>query len=275
MSRLLKADFYRMLKNRLSRIALILAIAFPVLLVLLYVGMDVLTTADVEEALAEDVSMFSANTVIGSVYSLTNNIGLVIPAFAGILVCTDHTNGTLRNKIIAGNRRNAIYLSHLIVSIVFAVTVITIYAAITTALALIFFPFSKDPSVNLGLEVFRFITYGTMTFVFAASVSTLFAMTFRNMAPTIIFSIVLSVVLMAVNSVLMLIDYSAFRHIVYAIPTFAGNFLNLGSFSLSALLGGVETNTGVLYAEGMLSYLFFSVLNTVIGLLAFRRRDVK
>ena len=273
MSRLLKADIYRVLKSRLSLIALILAVAFPLLIVLLYAGMQAL--AGFEADAGEDL-LFNANSIIGSVYSVTNNIGLVIPAFAGILACTDYTNGTLRNKVIAGNRRSAIYCSHLIVSILFSVVVITIYAAVTTGLTLLIFPFNRDPSQDLGREILYFVTYGTMTFVFMATVSTLLAMTTRNIAPTLIFTIVLAILLYALNSVVMFIDYERFKYAVYFIPTFGCNFFNLNAFNLFGILAqSVDASKELIYAEGMLSYLFFGAVNTAIGLAVFKKRDIK
>lgn len=273
MKRLLKADIYRVLKSRLTLIALILVLAFPVLIVFLYVGIRALSGLDADMGGMD--MLFNANSIIGSAYSLTNNIGLVLPAFAGILVCMDISNGTFRNKIIAGNRRAEIYLSHLIVSILFSVVMITIYTAMTAGLALLFFPFNTDPSMDLGREILYFIATGTMSFVFIATVSTLFAMTFRSVAPTIIFTIVLSIALMAINSVLLLVDYQPYRYAVYLIPSFTGNFFNLNSFSLTGLIAqGEETSRGLMFAEGMLSYLFFGIVNTVLGLLLFKKRDI-
>ena len=274
MKRLLKADLYRVLKSRLTMIALILVIAFPVMIVLMYGGIRLFTSGLGEDMESLDV-LFTANSLIGSIYSLTNNIGFVLPAFAGILACMDISNGTLRNKVIAGNSRSAIYFSHLIVSILFSVSMITIYAAMTAGLSLLFFPFEKNPSTDLGPEILYFVANGTMTFVFMATVSTLFALTMRSTAPTIIFTIVFSIVLYSICSILMLVNYEPYRHAVYLIPTFTGNFFNLSGFSLAGILGqGEETARGLMFAEGMLSYLFFGALNTVLGLMIFRKRDI-
>lgn len=274
MSRLLKADIYRVVKSRLSLIALILAAAFPVLIVLMYAGIRAIGGMDDPE-LGMDM-LFNANSIIGSVYSLSNNIGLVVPAFAGILVCMDYSNGTLRNKVIAGNRRSAIYLSHLIVSILFSVIIITIYAAVTAGLALLFFPFRTEGFENLGQEILYFVVNGTMTFVFMATFTTMLAMVTRNAAPTIIFTVVFAIALFAINSVIMLIDYEKYKYAVYFIPTFGGNFFTLNNFSLLGLLSDApDVPKDLIFTEGMLSYLFFGIVNTTIGLLVFRKRDLR
>ena len=274
MKGLLRADIYRVLKSRLTLVTLILALAFPVLIVFMYVAIR--AVSGLAGGMEEADFLFNANSIIGSAFSLTNNIGLVIPAFAGILVCSDYGSGTLRNKIIAGNRRPAIYLSHLIVSILFSVILITIYAAVTAGLALLFFPFQKGVGTDLGQEILFFIVNGLLSFAFMATVSTFLAMTLRSIAPTIIFTIVFAMALMAVGSVVMLTDYEPYRYAVYLIPTFTGNFFTLNSLSLAGIIGGVaEESRTLMFAEGILSYLFFGTVHTVAGLLIFRRRDIR
>lgn len=274
MKQLLKADLFRVYKSMLSRIALILALAFPVLIALMFLGFRAI--AEIDSAMDGDM-LFNANTILGSVYSLSNNIGLVVPAFAGILVCTDCTSGTLRNKVIAGNRRAAIYLSHLIVSILFSVVIITIYAAVTAGITLLFFPFSWDAdALDLGREIVCFIANGTMTFVFMATFTTMLAMIFRNAAPTIIFTVVFGIVLYLINTIVGLLNYESYKYAVYFIPTFAGNTFNLNNFSLLGIFGQTApADRGLIFAEGMLSYLFFGAVHTVIGLFAFKKRDIR
>ena len=208
MSRLLKADFYHLRKSRLTLIALILAVAFPVLIVLLYAGLDALT----------------------------------------------------------GDGGNML----------FTLVVITVYALVTVALALVFFPFNWDTTMDLALEIVYFVSYGLMTFAFIATVSTMFALIFRSVAPTIILTIVFSLVLFMVNSILMAVDYESFKHVVYFIPTFGENIFNLNSLSVLSLIHGItDTTRTLIFAEGMLSYLFFGALHTLIGLFFFKKRDLK
>jgi hypothetical protein len=274
MKNLLRADIYRVMKSKLTLVALILALAFPVLIVLLYAGLGAIMDLDPE--IAGTVTLFNANSIIGSAYSMTNNLGLVVPAFAGILVCLDYTNGTLRNKIIAGNRRTAVYMSHLTVSVLFSVVIITIYAAVTAGLALIFFPFDGADSPDRWKEILFFVLNGTMGFVFIATVSTFLAMVTRSVAPTLIFTIVITLVLLAVNTVLALADYHSFRYAAYLIPNFTANFFNLNSMSALGIMGqAAEESRGLMFAEGMLSYLFFGAVNTAAGIVIFNKRDIK
>lgn len=272
MKNLIKADIYRVLRSRLTLIALILALAFPVLIVLMYAGIALISGV-LQDYPGE--SLFSANTIIGSAFSLTNNLGLVIPGFAGILVCLDFTNGTLRNKVIAGNRRAHIYFSHLIVSILFSVIIITIYAAVTAGMAFVFFPFEWDSSASLGLEIFYFIMNGIMTFAFAATFSTMLAMIVRSIAPTIIFTIVFSFALPTIASLVSMVDYKSFKYAAYFIPTFGSNFFNLDGTGIFTLLSeATDASKWLVFTESLLSFVFFGAVNTLIGLSVFRKRDL-
>ena len=159
---------------------------------------------------------------------------------------------------------------------VVSLVVITVYALVTVALALVFFPFNWDTTMDLALEIVYFVSYGLMTFAFIATVSTMFALIFRSVAPTIILTIVFSLVLFMVNSILMAVDYESFKHVVYFIPTFGENIFNLNSLSVLSLIHGItDTTRTLIFAEGMLSYLFFGALHTLIGLFFFKKRDLK
>ena len=268
---LLKADFYRVRKSKLTLVILILCVAFPLFITLMYLGINALTG----DALGDE-TLFSANTLMDSAFSLTNNIGLVIPAFAGILVCSDISNGTLRNKVISGNRRVQIYLSHLIVSIVFCVFMIFLYTAATTGFALLFFPFESDPSKDMTKQILYWAVNGVMTFVYIATVSTFLAMSLRNVAPTIIFTLVLSLALTAVSSVVSFLDTEKFKYLVYLIPTYSSSSFGLSSLNLMALLGGGPTvSIDTVFLLGLLSFVIFGVLNTVLGIVFFCRKDIK
>jgi len=275
MSGLLKADFFRVMKSKLTLVLLILVAAFPVLITLMYLVMAWMMG---EGSIAEMMGYFSANTMISGAYSLTNNIGLVIPAFAGILICSDFSNGTLRNKVVTGSRRWEIYLSHLIVSVVFSVVMITLYTLITAGLSLLFFKFSAE-GIDMAEEVLYWSVTGTMGFVYMATVATFFAMVTRSTAPTIIFTLVLAILLLAVSTAVSLMDYTNFRHLVYMIPTFTYGSFTLNSVSLTditSMIGGVvEENRQLLFIEGVLSYVFFGALHTALGIILFSRKDIK
>ena len=133
MSKLFAADMYKIIKSKLTLVLLIIAVGLPVLLVLTSFFLQLfaasLTSDPTEEALVS--SLFDAKTLMASSFSMTNNLGLIIPIFSAIIVGADLSNGTLRNKIIAGHKRWHIYLSHLLTMIIYDVVAILIGFGIT------------------------------------------------------------------------------------------------------------------------------------------------
>lgn len=276
---LLRADLYRVLKSKLTIISLGICIIFPLLTTLMYLGMNNLGNgAD----LMNDMGFgYTANVLIGSAYSLSNNVGLVLPIFSAIFICQDIAGGMLRHKVIAGHSRAGIYLSHLTVAVIFNVAVITVYVLITTLYTVIAFPFKTNP--DTGMEILRWAVNGTLTFVYISTVSTFFALTLKKTAPAIILTLVVSLVLSVATSIFSFlpIKEEAVRYLLYFVPTFAGNYFDLGSTTdirtaLFEMMGlGKSDPIWVIFACGIGSFLGFGALNTIGGILIFRKNDIK
>ena len=277
MKELIKADLYRVVKSKLTMVTLILVIGFPVLMTLMYLGLNALSSMEGGDVTGLGLSdLITANMLMSSAYSLTNNIGIVLPAFAGIYVCMDISNGTLRNKVIVGKSRVSIYLSHLIVSIIYNVVAITLYAAVTTGLALLFFDYKTRPTADVVKQILYWAVNGTVSFIFVATISTYFALVLRSIAPTIIFTIVLTMGLSMATSVISMLDYEKYQYAVYLIPTFTSGFFTLDAMTLGSIFSSVyDPPLDVMFWEGIASFVFFGILNTVAGILIFRKKDIK
>ena len=105
---LLKADFKRITKDKLLLVMGILAVAFALLTPLLYALL--FSGAGFEDEPLLEVMLPAKNQFFAS-FSLGNNLGLIAPVLLGIALCKDFSFGTIRNKIIAGKSRKAIYMS--------------------------------------------------------------------------------------------------------------------------------------------------------------------
>ena len=67
-----------------------------------------------------------------------------------------------------------------------------------------------------------------------------------------------------------------YKYAVWFIPGFCSNFFNLNSLSVLSILGGnPEEKRGLMFAESMLSYLFFGIVNTAAGMIIFAKRDIR
>ena len=100
MSKLLSANFLRLRHSRLFWAGMLLMFLFGLLPVLSLYNMHV---------------RYGYDTVLDStLFSYTILIGLVTAIFTSLFVGTDYSDGTIRNKLIVGHTRIAIYLANLV-----------------------------------------------------------------------------------------------------------------------------------------------------------------
>ena len=260
---LLKADFFRIYKGKLARIGLIVATVLPILMVLMYYGVNELNAALTEEDMM-GMDLFGATTLIKTAFSLGYNIGLVIIIFSTIFVSLDMSSGTLRNKLISGHSRTSIYCSHLITTMIYNVVMIVIYASITTIFSFIVFKNGRDLPAEEIKSLIYTVIIGIFAYVFIATVTTLLSLVIGSVAPSIIITTVYTIGISLVTTVLLMINYSKFEHIVYMIPLFVN--------SQAIAITGINDT---MFIEGMISYLIFGGLNVFLGLLEFNRKDLK
>ncbi len=260
MIKLLKADFFRIKKSKLTLIILIIAVVLPLLTSLMYLGINSLPGLE-ENPLG---NIFVGKTIIGGSYSISNNFGLVLVIFSAIFVGMDLSNGTLRNKIIAGNDRVKIYFSHLITSTIFNTVLISIYTLCTTLFTLLFFDYGVKLDSKETLAIVYFVLTGTLTFIFIASVSTFFALVTKSQTATILFTILVCIVFSIITTVLQVSLTDDFKNIAYFIPTFTNTLF----------VYGINMTTKM-FIEGILSYLIFGGLITFLGVYLFKEQDLK
>ena len=144
MTNLLKADFRRILKDKMLIVMGILAVAFAAITPLLYT--IILSSPDIAEN--ELTASLISNMITGksqffSSFSLGNNLGLIAPVLLAIVLCKDFSYGTIRNKIIAGKSRSQIYLSLFITCSVVLIGVMLLHAFITLGISLLFFEYQS------------------------------------------------------------------------------------------------------------------------------------
>lgn len=120
MSRLLSANFARLIKNKDFR-GCIIAMAMLGAFMLYMVYMPIQKTGEV---------VALENLLFG----YANVMGIAAAAFVSMFLGTEYSDGTMRNKLIAGHGRRTVYLSELIVNgaavlILNAVYVVIVWAA--------------------------------------------------------------------------------------------------------------------------------------------------
>ena len=144
MGGVLKADFKRVLKDKLllimGIIALVLAAITPLSYVALFSGME-----STESEMLEQLVGLSAKEQFFSSFSIGNNMGLIAPIFLAIVLCKDFSFGTVRNKIISGKSRTQIYMSLFTTCATVLIGVLLLHAFATLGIALIFFDYQAAP----------------------------------------------------------------------------------------------------------------------------------
>lgn len=266
MNKLLKADFFALIKSKLTYILLGICVFIPLLTVFLYLGISKMLEGDIlgELGLGGMANFYSARTIMFGGFSLSNNTGLIIPIFVGIFTMMDIRNGTIRNKVIFGESRIKIYFSHLIVSITFSVIACIITFLVLAGGSLIFFEYGVEFTGDEALNFIRCLVIGLLTFAFIATVSTFLALVTKNLALTIILTLLISMGLGLITTLLIGVSSSSYKYLIYFVPTFAN----------SVVVQSGELTREV-FTYGLISYLGFSAINIILGIILFKKEDLK
>ena len=273
MRSLLKADFFSLLKSKITYVVLGICVGAPILVILLYLGLG-MATRSVTEGEIDVASIINGRDLMFSTFSLSSNAGLIIPIFAGILVMADIRNGTVRNKVIIGKSRTKIYFSQLIVSVSFCVAMILVSFLVTCGGGLIFFKYGYPWN---GAEAWNFakaLIIGLLTFAYVASLATFIALSTKSMPLTIVFTLLIVVGLSLICSLSFLVpEDSKYIYIFYFMPTYGVS--NIANGSLAFILETSELLTNKVFYFSLGSLLGFSALNTALGILIFNKADLK
>lgn len=134
MKKLLKANLARLFASGIFKIAFA-GSAFVGVLCVIWERNIVITTKDAYEMAGMSVpdSIFGLDTHF---LAFVNVIAVAVAAFCSFYISTDYKNGTLRNKVVAGNTRAGIYLSNLAANMVAACMMFTAYLILALCLGL-------------------------------------------------------------------------------------------------------------------------------------------
>ena len=178
MSKLLSAGFIRLRKDKIFWIALIFmfgaGVFFPVMR---YIDMQ---------------KSGYINNIDNGFFACALFIGVVMAVFCSLFIGTEYSDGTIRNKVVIGQKRTSIYLSNLIIC---ALVSVVMCAAFFIAYLCIGIPL-------LGffeMDIKQVLLFTLAVFVLAiafASIFTLISMLNHNKAITAVVSILLAFLLL-------------------------------------------------------------------------------
>ena len=204
MKDLLKADFKRILKDKLLLVMGILAVVFALITPLLYALLFSGSGMENDPMLG---TMLPAKAQFFSSFSLGNNLGLIAPVLLAIALCKDFSFGTVRNKIIAGKSRQSIFLSLFITCATVLIGVILIHALITLGISLIFFPYQATPFVLSDLWYFlASLAFDILMLLWAAALLAYLCANMKNVGLVIVLYIAITFVLIIVGSIVSVVQ---------------------------------------------------------------------
>lgn len=103
MNRLLSAGFARLKKEKAFWIAVGFMILFGIFMAF---------------SAYSDYQLYGLKASLGhTLFTYGPLLGILVSAFSGLFLGTEYSDGTIRNKLVAGHRRGTVYLSNLILNI--------------------------------------------------------------------------------------------------------------------------------------------------------------
>ena len=178
MSKLLSAGFIRLRKDKIFLVALIFMFGAGVFF-------PVMRYMDMQQ------SGYIKN-IDNGFFACTPFIGIVMAVFCSLFIGTEYSDGTIRNKVIIGQKRTSIYLSDLTICAIVSVIMCTAFfiAYLCVGIPLLGF---------FEMEIKLVLLYALAVFVLSvafASIFTLISMLSHNKAITAVVSILLAFLLL-------------------------------------------------------------------------------
>lgn len=261
MGNLFKAYLFKLRKDLAFRITLIIGGGLAILMTLLFLLIEKITGE----------AMLNGQMMLIMSLSPVQNFGIAIPVNLITFTVLEFSQGTIRNKIIAGYSKGQIYISIFLTGLVFTLTLASVYALLCFGLGSVFGGFDPHGAIAgastlAPYYIPKIIAVAVLCYVSITSFTIFFATLFRSIGPTI------PVVIVGLM-------------FAYLVGTLLGSLFNnetivwilriadpLYAMSVSELGGALadETFVSALICNAVYTLLFFG-----LGLLIFRKRDIK
>ena len=260
----IKASLYKLIKDRFFKITLIIGAVLAVALTLIYC------------VAIPDMGM-TGYTMMLTASSPTNNFGIAVPINLVVFIVGEFNYGTIRNKIIAGNKRINIYLSLFIIGIIFSLTLMIAYIGISTGLTtLITGKFVPEDGGVSAAEIWSTIGYTLVIYITLSALSVFTSAAFRNIGASITVTVILIMVGLIASVISLLVALNDPSGIIpdyffLVNPLFISSVMT----SFMGLLGGGISNLGKAMLLSIASNAIYTAIFFSVGFAIFNYRDVK
>ncbi len=269
-----KTDIKRVLKDKLFLVACIIAAAFALLNPLMSKGLLMLL-GDPDDPLLEMIGM-NAKSLFFTSFAPGNNLGLITPILVGIIICKDFSYGTIRNKIISGKSRGAIFMSLFLSCATAICAIMLLHGAVTLGTSLIFFKYQADPFTmadfwyfvaSLLLEILVYIFISALTSFLCVFMKNAGLAVVMYAAANFLFVIIGSII----SAVLMFFEADPTKELITKVLT----FINNANVFMGTYIGITDKYT----LSGILAVLSFTIcgaaLFAALGFTVFNKKDLK
>ena len=300
----MRAFFYRISKDITFRITLIVGAGMAVFMTLLYLIL--------QNAVGDGMKMLSGQGMLISSFSPAQNFGIAIPINLISFIYLEFSQGSIRNKIIAGHSKSKIYASLFLSGLVFAFSLLIVYVGLCTALGSIFGGFDPNGmavagTTSLGMIVspaylWKFVILAFLSYLTIVSFTVFIATVFRSMGPSIpvvmlvvMGAYLIPMILGAISSGLTMSAQATYVEQYHQTPTMeelrnydetVKTFMDItnvlkvvdpfyGIAATETTMEGVAVIDNLTLFGGIASNIVYSTLFFLAGMNIFRKRDVK
>lgn len=263
MIKLMRSSLYKLFRDKTFHIILIIGVVVSVFMPLLYLIIDS-QTGNIGS------TCYGYNLIIQSA-SPVQNFGIAIPINLITFIIGEFNYGTIRNKIIAGNKKSSIYLSLFINGLIFSFILLFAYMLISSLLATAFGGFSSEPLNKEQINaLLLFLINVVLVYVTLTALSVLTATTFRHIGGSISGTVVLMTFSFVVSIIVFLSSENTPTGLLIFNPLALSSFVSLGLMPLEQIM---KIENIMLYQ--VLSNLFYTSIFLLLGTYLFQKRDVK
>lgn len=267
MSRLLRADFYRLWKTKSYYVCLAVAAAIAIFgAVMTQVSINVMkAAAKTEPSMQQSIDKLVENTKTGGLGYLgtsmsDSTIPLLIAIVVSLFVCMYFSSGAIKNA--HGFRRSEIYSSVLITSAVSALILMVVYMLFAFVAATVLWGVGKaDTDIILGL--LKMIGTVSLLLIGCVSLFVMVATLLRNSGGTIAINlgsfIVVPILLNVINNLLIKSDIVLVKYWIVSASGYVAQLKPLNDDIIRSLI-----------VAGC-----YIVVSCAVGYFAFEKRDIK
>ena len=177
MTRLLKANFFRLVKNK---------IFWGIVIITILIASFILfnTILNQQGETKEGID----NILVMYIHF----IGIFIAIFTSLFVGTEYSDGVIRNKLIAGHSRISVYIANFIMSVVVGIIVEVIYLLIVASIGIPMFG-----GIQIPISDFLYVLLDSfMIIVFYAGIFTFISLICSNITISTVICLLLTLAMM-------------------------------------------------------------------------------